>query len=102
MQPEKHAVRLLICDDHRIVREGLARLLATEEGIVQAMRMTWERMKIVIEPSSAVPLLHTSTCYVAGGRNGTFNFPPNGTHGWGYWGSQLNAMKGDIQRTLGV
>jgi diacylglycerol O-acyltransferase/trehalose O-mycolyltransferase len=38
----------------------------------------------------------------AGGRNGTFNFPPNGTHGWGYWGSQLNAMKGDIQRTLGA
>src|SRR3954468_7477121 len=37
----------------------------------------------------------------AGGRNGTFNFPANGTHGWGYWGSQLNAMKGDIQRTLG-
>ncbi len=38
----------------------------------------------------------------AGGRNGVFNFPPNGTHGWGYWGSQLNAMKPDIQRTLGV
>ena len=38
----------------------------------------------------------------AGGRNGTFNFPPNGTHGWGYWGAQLNAMKGDIQRTLGA
>jgi len=38
----------------------------------------------------------------AGGRNGTFNFPTNGTHGWGYWGSQLNAMKGDIQRTLGA
>jgi threonine dehydratase len=29
---------------------------ASEEGIVRAMRMTWERMKIVIEPSSAVPL----------------------------------------------
>jgi len=38
----------------------------------------------------------------AGGSNGTFNFPPNGTHGWGYWGSQLNAMKSDIQRTLGA
>lgn len=38
----------------------------------------------------------------AGGSNATFNFPANGTHGWGYWGSQLNAMKGDIQRTLGV
>jgi len=29
---------------------------ASEEAIVSAMRMTWERMKIVIEPSSAVPL----------------------------------------------
>ncbi len=29
---------------------------ASEEGIVRAMRATWERMKIVIEPSSAVPL----------------------------------------------
>lgn len=28
----------------------------SEEGIVAAMRMTWERMKIVIEPSAAVPL----------------------------------------------
>ena len=38
----------------------------------------------------------------AGGGNGTFNFPANGTHSWGYWGSQLAAMKGDIQRTLGA
>lgn len=37
----------------------------------------------------------------AGGTNGTFNFPANGTHGWGYWGAQLSAMKADIQRTLG-
>ena len=37
----------------------------------------------------------------AGGRNGTFNFPANGTHGLGYWGAQMNAMKPDIQRTLG-
>ena len=36
----------------------------------------------------------------AGGRNGTFNFPPNGTHDWGYWNQQLVAMKPDIQRTL--
>ena len=28
----------------------------TEESIVAAMRMIWERMKIVIEPSSAVPI----------------------------------------------
>ena len=30
--------------------------LASEAAIVRAMRMTWERMKIVVEPSSAVPL----------------------------------------------
>lgn len=28
----------------------------SEEGIIAAMRMIWERMKIIIEPSSAVPL----------------------------------------------
>jgi threonine dehydratase len=28
----------------------------SEEGIVEAMRLVWERMKIIIEPSSAVPL----------------------------------------------
>ena len=28
----------------------------SEESIVQAMRMVWERMKLIIEPSSAVPL----------------------------------------------
>ncbi|HMZ13457.1 MAG TPA: alpha/beta hydrolase family protein [Mycobacterium sp.] len=38
----------------------------------------------------------------AGGRNGVFNFPPNGTHSWGYWGAQLQAMKPDIQRVLGA
>jgi threonine dehydratase len=29
---------------------------ASEAAIVRAMRMTWERMKIVVEPSAAVPL----------------------------------------------
>ncbi len=28
----------------------------SEEGIIEAMRMIWERMKIIVEPSSAVPL----------------------------------------------
>lgn len=28
----------------------------SEKSIIQAMRMVWERMKIIIEPSSAVPL----------------------------------------------
>ncbi|MGD9620048.1 MAG: esterase family protein [Mycolicibacterium sp.] len=36
----------------------------------------------------------------AGGRNAIFNFPPNGTHSWGYWGAQLQAMKPDIVRIL--
>jgi diacylglycerol O-acyltransferase/trehalose O-mycolyltransferase len=36
----------------------------------------------------------------AGGNNATFNFPPNGTHNWAYWGAQLEAMKPDIVRTL--
>jgi threonine dehydratase len=31
-------------------------LLATESEIIDAMYLTWERMKIIIEPSSAVPL----------------------------------------------
>ncbi len=31
-------------------------LTATEEEIVEAMKLIWKRMKIVIEPSSAVPL----------------------------------------------
>lgn len=38
----------------------------------------------------------------AGGQNGTFNFPPSGTHSWGYWGAQLQAMKPDLQRVLGT
>lgn len=38
----------------------------------------------------------------AGGRNGVFNFPPTGTHSWGYWGNQLLQMKPDLQRVLGA
>src|SRR5690625_55188 len=37
-----------------------------------------------------------------GGSNGVFNFPANGTHDWGYWGQQLQAMKPDLQRVLGA
>ena len=45
---------------------------ASEEAIVRAMRMTWERMKIVIEPSAAVPLacLLERSLEVAGARVG--------------------------------
>ena len=28
----------------------------------------------------------------SGGRNAVFNFPADGTHSWGYWGAQLQAM----------
>ena len=44
----------------------------SEDAIVEAMRMTWERMKIVIEPSAAVPLacLIERTLDVAGARVG--------------------------------
>ena len=38
----------------------------------------------------------------AGGHNGVFNFPATGTHSWGYWGSQLQSMKPDLQRVLGA
>jgi len=38
----------------------------------------------------------------AGGKNGVFNFPSNGTHQWAYWGQQLQQMKPDIARVLGA
>ncbi len=37
----------------------------------------------------------------AGGNNGVFNFP-EGIHSWGYAGQQLQQMKPDMQRALGV
>ena len=45
---------------------------ASEESIVRAMRLTWEKMKIVIEPSGAVPLacLLERTLDVSGARVG--------------------------------
>lgn len=40
-----------------IIREKVDDIVTvTENKIVEAMRLTWERMKIIIEPSSAVPL----------------------------------------------
>ncbi len=36
----------------------------------------------------------------AGGNNGVFNFPDNGTHNWAYWGQQLQQMKPDLQSHL--
>ncbi len=41
----------------RIITEQVDGIVTvSEENIVAAMRMIWERMKIIIEPSSAVPL----------------------------------------------
>ena len=37
----------------------------------------------------------------AGGHNAVFNFPPNGTHDWAYWGAQLHSMVPDLQKSLG-
>ncbi|BBZ70406.1 MPT51/MPB51 antigen [Mycobacterium paraseoulense] len=34
------------------------------------------------------------------GRNGHFDFPTDGDHGWGSWGPQLGAMSGDIAGTI--
>lgn len=40
-----------------IIREKVDRIVTvSEESIIEAMRLAWERMKIVIEPSAAVPL----------------------------------------------
>src|SRR5262249_28390711 len=40
-----------------VLREHLGRVLTvSEEEIVAAMRLAWERAKLLIEPSSAVPL----------------------------------------------
>ncbi|CAN5509894.1 alpha/beta hydrolase family protein [soil metagenome] len=36
----------------------------------------------------------------AGGTNGVFNFPDNGTHNWNYWGRELQAMLPDLQSHL--
>jgi len=45
---------------------------ATEESIVAAMRLTWERLKVTIEPSCAVPLacLREGTLSAKGARVG--------------------------------
>ncbi len=40
-----------------LIREHVDDIITvTEEAIVQAMRLIWERMKIIVEPSCAVPL----------------------------------------------
>ncbi|MFZ1483234.1 MAG: pyridoxal-phosphate dependent enzyme, partial [Paracoccaceae bacterium] len=41
---------------HFVSRHVTDVLTATEDQIVEAMKLIWKRMKIVMEPSSAVPL----------------------------------------------
>jgi len=42
---------------YKAISENLDEIrLCSEENIIRAMRLIWERMKIIIEPSSAVPL----------------------------------------------
>lgn len=44
--------------DFPIIRKHVAEIVTvSERGIVEAMRLVWERMKIVIEPSAAVPVV---------------------------------------------
>jgi len=43
--------------NYSIIREKVDDIVTvSEEAIIEAMRLVWERMKIIIEPSSAVPL----------------------------------------------
>lgn len=40
-----------------IIKENVSQMITvSEESIILAMKLVWERMKIIIEPSSAVPL----------------------------------------------
>ena len=53
------AGRIVIADDHPLFRSALAHAVGKvwpEAAIIEAMRLVWTRMKIVIEPSGAVPL----------------------------------------------
>jgi threonine dehydratase len=41
----------------RIIKDNVDRIITVkEESIIAAMRMIWERMKIIVEPSSAITL----------------------------------------------
>jgi threonine dehydratase len=41
----------------RVIRKHVDEIVTvSEESIIAAMRLLWERMKIVVEPSGAVPL----------------------------------------------
>jgi threonine dehydratase len=65
--------RIVVCEHPQTIADGLRMFLGdktfpiiqkhvngiitvSEEGIIRGMKMVWERMKVVIEPSSAVPV----------------------------------------------
>ena len=64
IQPSEHPAT--ICDGlltqlsdktFSIIKDNVSEIITcSEETIIAAMRMIWERMKIVVEPSAAVPL----------------------------------------------
>jgi diacylglycerol O-acyltransferase/trehalose O-mycolyltransferase len=57
----------------------------------------------VIEQTVLTSNMDFKNAYTAaGGHNATFNIDGSGVHSWGYWNSQLVAMKPDMQRTLGA
>jgi threonine dehydratase len=46
-----------------IIRKHVHQIVTvSEESIIRAMRFVWERMKIIIEPSSAVPVAALLDC----------------------------------------
>jgi len=84
-----HAGRIIPADNPSTIADGLRTSLGTltfpiitkhvqeiltvsEENIIAAMRLIWERMKILVEPSAAVPLgaLLTRTCQFSSKRIG--------------------------------
>jgi threonine dehydratase len=62
-------LRTNLCErTFKIIQENVSEIvLVSEEQILEAMRFLWERMKLVVEPSGAVPLagLLTGTIEVA-------------------------------------
>ena len=50
-------VRLVTGQPRGALRANHVRIaLASEAGIIRAMRLLWERLKVIVEPSAAVPL----------------------------------------------
>jgi threonine dehydratase len=74
-----------------IIKKNVFEILrVSEQNIVKAMQMIWERMKIIVEPSAAVPLgailqypeifLHSKTAIILSGGNVDLNKLPFTSH----------------------